>query len=424
MRSFIAKQMGAARAQNKNKRLWEKRLGALTSDDLTQNNNFQHSRTASAEVNGFSFINGRGPYHGNHCRSSHSDSAAPTKAVFTPPPSSLLLLEGDEIYILNDGKSHTIYGLNQSLPKNNELLLEETFDIERARKSITLIGSPSLSIEESDDDLTTDLFSFDLQEINGGVKNGGSTGCMTWESSIVMSLYFALNPDELRGDVIELGSGVGLGGIMSTVAKRFSYGNDLLPYEDDIHVTLTDVNEDVLNMLRRNIDTAAKSFDGAIFEEEKVQIQKLDWFDFLFDESNGSDEISYDTVIASDCAYLNSQIVPLSEAIAKLLRDDGSKMHMFAPYNRAVIYDLVQQLREVKEMDVRVDDIKLSKCRVKQSERDATDVALWRKWGRERKNSCTSTSKFVHIVASHRDRSSNDCESCNHHGSTKMTDID
>ncbi len=422
MRGFIARQLGAARTQNKNKRLWEKRLGACTLDDLTRINS-QRSRTDAAEANDFSSIHGRGPYHGNHGRSSHSDSTS-TKAIITPPPSPVLLLEGDEMYILSDGKSHTIYRLNQFLPKSNHLLLEETFDIERARKSISLIGPSSLSIDGSDDDLATNLFSFDLQEINGGVKNGGSTGCMTWESSIVMSLYFAFNPDELRGDVIELGSGVGLGGIMSTVAKSFSSGNDLLLCKDDLHVTLTDVNDDVLDMLQRNIDSAARASDRIIFEEEKVQIQKLDWFDFLFDESNSSADIRYDTIIASDCAYLHSHIVPLSEAIAKLLQAEGSKMHMFAPYNRGVIYDLVQQLRDVKKMDVLVEDIELSKFRVKQSESGESDVSLWRNWRGKQKDKCTSTSKFIHIVASHSRRSNNFFGKCNQHHSSEMADID
>jgi hypothetical protein len=43
-----------------------------------------------------------------------------------------------------------------------------------------------------------------------------------------MGLYFAHNPLELKGEIIELGSGVGLGGILSTVAKELS------PDADDV----------------------------------------------------------------------------------------------------------------------------------------------------------------------------------------------
>ena len=89
----------------------------------------------------------------------------------------------------------------------------------------------------------------------------------------MQGLYFAVNPDELRGNVLELGSGVGLGGILSNVATNFVHDDTSATAQRS--VTLTDVNDDVLNVLQQNMNAAAFK-DG-------ICIQKLDWFDFLGD---------------------------------------------------------------------------------------------------------------------------------------------
>ena len=82
-----------------------------------------------------------------------------------------------------------------------------------------------------------DLFSFHLQEINNGIQEGAGTGSMTWDSSVTMSLYFTENPHELKDNVLELGSGVGLGAMMTKVASELSSNSD------NVSVTCTDVND-------------------------------------------------------------------------------------------------------------------------------------------------------------------------------------
>lgn len=416
--------MSARVHHNSRKKAWDARRGGgvIKSTDNAQN---ASSVAISPRGGTYSSHSGRGCRH-EHGRPVHSD-ATPEVIIPPPPPAPPLLLEGDEMHISKDGKSHTVYRLNKSSQHNN-MLLEEEYDIERALKTISLIGPQSLLNDEVDDEsMSADLFSFDLQEINDGVKNGVSTGCMTWESSVVMSLYFALNPDELCGKVIELGSGVGLGGIMSTVAKRFSCDNDLLSGNNDVNVTLTDVSDDVLNMLRQNMSTAAKSCDRDIFGEN-IHIQKLDWFDFLADDKNNSflKEIDrYDTIIASDCAYLHSQITPLAEAISRLLREGGGKMHMFAPYNRGVIYELVSELRDVKNMHVQIEDIELSKHRIKYNGKRAPVIFSHDLQDFIKSQEISfSTSKFIHISAWHSDRSNEFDQNHGACGMNRMTDID
>ena len=316
-------------------------------------------------------------------RSASQRCIAPTPT--TPP----LLLTGDEHYISQDGKSHTVYKLEggirecgKSGSSRGDVILKESYDIDKASKQISLIG-PSSNQEQTATDEKVDLFSFDLQEINNGYKNGAGTGSMTWESSIAMSLYFTKHPEELRGDVIELGSGVGMGGILSKVAKELSQEGD------DVSVTCTDVNDDVLEMLEKNVDQAAKS--PGPFKTDNVHIEKLDWFDYVGKyEFRKEEPKQFDTIIASDCAYLHSQINPLSETITKLLGKE-SKLHMFAPANRSVVYDLTDELRETKQMNVHVEDIEISKNRIK-----ADKVTSFSDL--ESHEECR-TSRFIHITA-------------------------
>ena len=230
----------------------------------------------------------------------------------------------------------------------------------------------------------SEIFSFDLQEINHGVLTGCGTGSMSWDSSIgkmisyhtfflrddisvelwqqyqnttsltlytsklcytVMGLYFAMNQSELRGNILELGSGVGLGGILSNITTP-THTNGSAKRS----VTLTDINDDVLHMLEQNITHAsskAASLGG--LSRDDISIQKLDWFDSLLkcgssQTITNSDYGRYDTIIASDCAYLRDQIIPLTETISKLLgkrrrgKEEKKKLlHMFAPYNRGVV---------------------------------------------------------------------------------------
>lgn len=237
-----------------------------------------------------------------------------------------------------------------------------------------------------------------------------------------MGLYFSINPGELRGNVLELGSGVGLGGILSNVATNVIYDDSSVGARRNI--TLTDVNEDVLDMLQQNVMGAASRSSPGFFKNE-ICIRKLDWYDFLGDlqtsscpepTSNNDDDRCYDTIIASDCAYLHSQIVPLSETISKLLgnsKDGKKRLHMFTPYNRGVVHELIRELRR-KGMHVDVEDIEMSKYRIKPEGgrgafcRNSGRAFEGRFWNDEaareplRDAMTCGVSKFLHITAWHK----------------------
>lgn len=314
----------------------------------------------------------------------------------------------------------------KTAPDESELILEEKYDIERARKRMSLLGPRCLLDKDSGGSATgslTDIFSFDLQEINHGVQNGSGTGSMSWDSSIVMGLYFGRNPNELRGSVLELGSGVGLGGILSNATRSIVRGDDSVVGTTTttsaggsgrVHMTLSDVSGDVLDMLRRNMDSVARSSlnNFACFEDQP-SIEKLDWSDFLRGTpSSPASHARYDTIIASDCAYLKSQVEPLSETISTLLGNTAGgheRLHVFAPHNRSAIWGLIDGLHE-RQMETRVEYIDMSKYRIKQQQhgwRDDDDGCLSlerRCWndGQVSPDTVCGVSKFIHITAWHR----------------------
>ena len=221
-----------------------------------------------------------------------------------------------------------------------------------------------------------------------------------------MGLYFTQYPNELHGNILELGSGVGLGGILSLIINTTmsSYDGERKE-EKSSSMTLTDINDDVLSMLRQNVTNALHTTDD-------ISIQKLDWFDYLDtsiqrrrdeNESDNDDE-RYDTIIASDCAYLHQQVVPLSNTISRLLsKNNRSKLHIFAPYNRGVVYELIDEL-ERKGMHVLVDEIELSKYRIKQQPENIGHniPSIWNNSKSSLIEASRCGSKFLHIIAWHK----------------------
>ena len=288
---------------------------------------------------------------------SNSSSLSSSNSI-TPPP--LLLLEGDEIFLSIDGKSHTLYELKRSSYNINDhynnddcsrisssdvqyrssIILEEVYDVENARKTITLHHhrQEEGQLEVCD---SGEAKSFDIQEIHQGVLNGCGTGSMSWDSGIVMGLYFHSNPNnELCGNILELGSGVGLGSSLLLCAAASAASSSI--YRSS--VTLTDVNKDVLHILKQNI---ARNIN--LSKEIPITVQHLDWFDYLGDDnipiqtSSSSDDSNsnmYNTIIASDCIYLHEQILPLAETITKLLRrnNGNNKLHSFPRTIEAILF--------------------------------------------------------------------------------------
>jgi predicted nicotinamide N-methyase len=266
----------------------------------------------------------------------------------SPPP---LLLEGDEYILSDEGIARTFYCMeyphsSQSTSSHKALSVEEVYDLPAARKRFVLRGPNDDSKKSSkkpriDREATVNLGIpyqiVDFQEIGQGISRGAGTGSYTWESSLAMSMFFSARPQLLRGKIVELGSGTGAGGILMS-----SLATPSLNRATDIEsVTLTDYNTQVLEQCRENIAkaTATSSF---------MKVSRLDWYDFLH-KSNESHDLfhKYDTVVICDCAYQYPDIEALHQAMITLLRKDkDSRIHIFGPYNRGAILELIGLLRQ------------------------------------------------------------------------------
>ncbi|KAI5673774.1 hypothetical protein M9H77_14138 [Catharanthus roseus] len=88
------------------------------------------------------------------------------------------------------------------------------------------------------------------------------TGQLVWPGAVLLNDYLSKNTDMLHGcSIIELGSGVGITGIL---CSRFCH-----------KVLLTDHNEEVLKILKKNIELCQPTQDSTSFSV--LQAEKLEW---------------------------------------------------------------------------------------------------------------------------------------------------
>ena len=302
-----------------------------------------------------------------------NDTTKVTKSTIDPSP--VLLLEGDNFEVSHDGVARTFYHLiNHHHPNNNnnnnnnndnnalqQLGIEEYYDLKEAHKTFVLReGVGCASVDNDDDtcsssrrnkhdesdvvDVDTDadrvlllgrqaqglapmgraLSHVEIQEIDEGVFGSAGTGATTWESSLVMGLFFADRPHLLRGSLLELGCGVGVGSILSHLGPLVKHYN--LPLHS---VTLTDGNDQCLEQCRQNIRQAwqtLSSFFSGHQHPPDIQVQKLDWNEDL----HTSMLQQFDTIIACDVCYLYPHVIPLASTIRRLLSKNGT-CHLFGP---------------------------------------------------------------------------------------------
>lgn len=256
-----------------------------------------------------------------------AEAAAVTQPQQPPP----LLLEGDEFCVSSDGIARSFYELVPSAPHEMPpIAIEELYNLKTAHKSFFLrqevpeqahhhhhhglhlphMLHPNKQPEkEKKAPLGPKLASLELQEINHGITAGGpGTGSTTWESSIAMALYFSAHPELCRGKVLELGSGVGLGGILSNMGPRLS---DHYEVNSIRSITMTDVNDDVLRQCKQNVQQAF----GLVPQHPAVNVSKLDWNELSKPRNISGYHERYDTVIAADVAYKIDDVASLSNSL-------------------------------------------------------------------------------------------------------------
>lgn len=234
-------------------------------------------------------------------------------------------------------------------------------------------------------------------------------GSSVWDSSHAMILYCLANPEFIKGRGLEVGSGIGLGGVLSSIAagiasgeRESSPGNsssskkyqsieeiantpveDLTTttYDDEstsggmpgfekkyapvpnnmVKLLLTDSHESLLDKCFINVNKAS-------FPPAKIEIRQLDWNQRVPNEMKGS----YDFVIGCDCAYYFPLVNPLARTVAYTLqispydkvdneqRVGGQFVHI-GPEHRENIQDLRRKLSRGYRMNTRTQSLVLER---------------------------------------------------------------
>jgi Lysine methyltransferase len=455
--------------------------------------------------------------------SSSSSSSSYSSCVHSSPPTTinndvaaqhLLMLEGDVMAVSLDGIARTCYHLTTTTTNTGtgsaitdfkrptpSLAIEEQYDLRRARKTFLIREM----MDESGS--TTDvapmgrlLGSVDIQEMDqrchGPITTAGDdqTGGTTWEASIAMALYFCSTATaqheasslSLSGRIIELGCGVGLGGILTTqiLGPLIQQQQQTTENSDDsctrsstiTSVTLTDGNEQVLDECRRNVQAAlhaAATSSSSWGQQQGVQnnktkippavllVKHLDW-----NNIPDADTHMYNVVLASDVAYMYADVEPLGNALEKLLVHNGhggGQIHLFAPYNRGALPQLCAHLREALNLHVVLEWVDMVRYRLNPqlcsrsssnyskrsqsnsvfSSSSSSDPQWWRDYPEiiktdddavlcaaavedDRSYASKSTVKFLHITATRKEKNTSNSSSSNQneHESSSLEDID
>jgi len=302
----------------------------------------------------------------------------------------VLLLTGDELHVSNEGVARSHYQLHT--PQNASLTnscttwrIEEEYHLYDAFKKFVLrerniFGST-----------TTSTTRIDIQEMD--TRRVG-TGGTTWEASLAMVLYFAQHPEQLQGQVIELGSGVGLGGIL---LHHVTHQKN--------HMVLTDCSEDILEQCQANI--RARNYHPQY--RSNIQTRKVDWYDSLCKEKTEQTlEETFDTVLACDCAYRTQDIPALAATLKMKLRrpstlSEGTcsrnKMHLFGPYNRAAYLALIDFLKQDEHLCVEREWIEMHRTHLAASTASTTRTESPADDAKELEKASKSSTKLLHVTA-------------------------
>lgn len=146
----------------------------------------------------------------------------------------------------------------------------------------------------------------------------GDIGGVMWEASILLCCFILSHQEEfITSSVVELGAGVGLPGLLTTVLKRnyLDFINHLTSSVAVGQVILTDFDFDVLTNLEHNVIEQFKLFyhpnclsevcslpDVHNSAEVRVTVRRLDWTDTEYSEV----ELDENTESVSCCAKVDT----------------------------------------------------------------------------------------------------------------------
>lgn len=170
------------------------------------------------------------------------------------------------------------------------------------------------------------------------------TGQLVWPGAILMNDYLSKNSQIIKGSsVIELGSGVGITGVL---CSRFCQ-----------NVVMTDHNDEVLKILKMNIELHASSEESHCCSG--LNAEKLEW--------GSSDHISeimqkypkgFDLVLGADICFQQASVPLLFNTVKQLLqiRRKGECKFILAYVSRAKMMDSLV-LSEAKRQEMQAEEV-------------------------------------------------------------------
>ncbi|XP_004140186.1 protein N-lysine methyltransferase METTL21A isoform X1 [Cucumis sativus] len=135
------------------------------------------------------------------------------------------------------------------------------------------------------------------------------TGQLVWPGALLMNNYLSQHAHLLQGcSIIELGSGVGITGIL---CSKFCH-----------KVVLTDHNEEVLKILKKNIELHASPEslgNSAELAAEKLEWGNSDQITQVMDKHSGG----FDLILGADICFQQSSVPLLFKTAERLLQVRG-----------------------------------------------------------------------------------------------------
>lgn len=218
-------------------------------------------------------------------------------------------------------------------------------------------------------------------------------GSTLWDSTYALILQCMAQPEIIKGNGLELGCGVGVGGLLSCIGAGIASGTTIGGTAEDRYqsieeiaegpaegealpglekneapvssllrkITMTDSKESTLNQCFTNVKRSH-------FPSQKIEITELDWNNRIPERMRGK----YDFILGSDLAYYFPLVTPLARTVAYSLQPSpydridneqliGGRFVHVGPAHRETVDDLRRKLSRGYKMNVQTKELVLER---------------------------------------------------------------
>lgn len=186
------------------------------------------------------------------------------------------------------------------------------------------------------------------------------TGQLVWPGAVLMNNYLSQHPEIVKGcSVVELGSGIGITGIL---CSRFCK-----------EVVLTDHNDEVLEIIKKNIELQSCSENAhAVLTAEKLEWGNSDHLSGIIEKHPGG----FDLVLGADICFQQSSISCLFDTVERIVRIQAGKCRFILAYvSRTKVMDALV-LKEAEKHGMRVEEVSGTRTTIANLEGVIFDITL------------------------------------------------